>query len=306
MGYSTSIYGVIPMKDKAKLPSIAVIGGDKRARYIAKMLAEDGFEVGTALLGRDIDVREMSVDFALKCDVVILPTPATKDGENLFAPEAEDKVNLVDIISGARAGTLLLGGNLGESAVNSASLRGVRVRDYFSRDGVAEANAVPTAEGALAIAMQNSDITVSGSRCLVIGCGRCGRALARLLRGCDADVTVSSRKRKDRLWTWANGCHTVNTGEIAEKAEQFDYILNTVPVRVVDAGVLRKMREDALLIELASGAAGVDMTAAAQLGRRAIFAPALPGKCAPKTAAQILYRSIISILTEEFSWIDFD
>ena len=216
------------MKDKAKLPSIAVIGGDKRARYIAKMLAEDGFEVGTALLGCDPEVREVSVGDALKCDVVILPTPATKDGENLFAPESEDKDNLVDIISGAREGTLLLGGNLGESAVNSASLRGVRVRDYFSRDGVAEANAVPTAEGALAIAMQNSDITVSGSRCLVIGCGRCGRALARLLRGCDADVTVSSRKRKDRFWTRANGCHTVNTGEIAEKAEEIDevYFLN--------------------------------------------------------------------------------
>ena len=174
------------------------------------------------------------------------------------------------------------------------------------RDGVADANAVPTAEGALALAMDNSDITVSGSSCLVVGCGRCGRALAKLLRGCGADVSVSSRKRKDRFWTRIHGCHPVETGELAETIEQFDYIFNTVPVRVVDAGVLQRMREDALLIELASGAAGMDMTAAAQLGRRAIFAPALPGKCAPKTAAQILYRSIISILTEEFSWIDFD
>lgn len=294
------------MKDKAKLPPIAVIGGDKRAHYIAELLASDGFEVGEALLSADGDASKMTFDAALKCGVIILPTPVTKDGETLFAPRAEDKVALVDIIQGVEKGTLLLGGNFAEPIVKSASLRGVKARDYFLRDGVADANAVPTAEGALALAMDNSDITVSGSSCLVVGCGRCGRALAKLLRGCGADVSVSSRKRKDRFWTRIHGCHPVETGELAEIIDRFDYIFNTVPVRVVDAGVLQRMREDALLIELASGAAGVDMTAAAQLGRRAIFAPALPGKCAPKTAAQILYRSIISILTEEFSWIDFD
>ncbi len=292
------------MNDKVKRPSVAVVGGDRRAHYIAKMLADDGFEVGAALLSSDGDIRQLSLGDALKCRIVILPTPTSKDGEFVFAPEAEDKVRLVDIISGVGAGTVLLGANLADTFVSAASLRGIDALDYFSRDDVAKANAVPTAEGALMLAMQNSVRTVAESNCLVIGCGRCGRALAKLLRGCDADVTVSARRSKDHLWSITHGCHAVQTADIAEEIGRFDYIFNTVPVRVVEVGVLSEMRKDALLIELASGAAGVDMTAASQLGRQAIFAPALPGKCAPLTAAQILYRSIIGILTEEFMWIN--
>lgn len=292
------------MKDKVKRPLVAIIGGDRRAHYIAKMLADDGFKVGTALLNSDSDIRQLSLSDALKSKIIILPTPTSKDGEFLFAPEAEDKARLVDIIIGVASGTILLGGNLADAFVSSASLRGITVRDYFLREGVAEANALPTAEGALMLAMQNSVRTVAGSSCLVIGCGRCGRALAKLLRGCGADVTVSARKRKDHLWSITHGCRAIQTADIAGEIGRYDYIFNTVPVRVVEVGVLSKMREDALLIELASGAAGVDMTAAKQLGRQAIFAPALPGKCAPLTAAEILYRSIIGILTEEFMWID--
>ena len=44
-------------------------------------------------------------------------------------------------------------------------------------------NAVPTAEGAVQIAMQELPITISQSRCLIIGNGRIGKALHTRLRG---------------------------------------------------------------------------------------------------------------------------
>ena len=292
------------MKQPGRMPSVAVIGGDRRTEILAQRLAEDGMDVCVASLKGQPKAPCLPLDEALKRKILLLPLPVSQDGETLYAPQSEDKTALADIVSRLMPGTLLLGGNIRDALKREAVLRGVRVRDYAAREGVAKANAVPTAEGALALAMEHSERTVGGSQCLIIGCGRCGRALAKLLRGCGARVTVSARKRRDSFWTRVHGCRPMKSAALAEGFAQFDYIFNTVPVRVVDAGVLRQMRKDALLIELASGASGVDMTAAAELERQAIFAPSLPGKCAPLSAAQILYRSILDILTEEYKWID--
>ncbi len=290
------------MKKQGKTPTVAVIGGDKRMGYIAELLEKGGVDVTVALLDGAEGVERVPLSQALACEMIILPTPVSKDGETLFSPQSEESVQMVDIISKLRAGVSLLGGSIPKDMQKSAALRGVRCVDYLEREGVAAQNALPTAEGALMLAIQNSEITVSGSSCLVIGCGKCGRALARLLRRCGASVAVSARKNKDHLWSRLHGCEAVETGALAEIFPRFDFIFNTVPVRVVDARLLELMRTDGLLIELASGASGVDMTAAQRLKRRAIFAPSLPGKYSPRTAAEILHRSINGILTEEFMW----
>ena len=58
---------------------------------------------------------------------------------------------------------------------------------------IAILNSVPTAEGAIQVAMENTEITIHNSRCLVMGFGRCGTTLARSLLALGARVTVCSR-----------------------------------------------------------------------------------------------------------------
>ena len=72
--------------------------------------------------------------------------------------------------------------------------------DYSKREEFAVRNAVPTAEGALEIAMGEYDGMIAGSRCLVTGFGRIGKVLSGMLKGMGARVTVSARKPEDLAW----------------------------------------------------------------------------------------------------------
>ncbi len=288
-----------------KKPRIAVVGGDERSKRLAQRLAGDGWDVGAAALA-GAPVETLSLEQALERDVLILPLPVTRDGKTLHTPLWEDKIPLCRLLDGLRGGTLVLGGGMSDTLCHQARYRGCRARDYAAGDAVARANAIPTAEGAAALAMANSPITLHGSRCLVIGSGRCGRALAHLLKGMGAEVSLSSRRKRHTLWALLHGYRPVRTERLDRLADGYDFLFNTVPVQVVTAGVLERMRPDALLIELASGSAGVDGEAAERLGRRVLAAPGLPGKVAPQTAADILYRAIQGMISEEFPWISYE
>ena len=70
-----------------------------------------------------------------------------------------------------------------------------RLVELFDRDDVAIYNSIPTAEGAIMMAIQNTDITIHGSSCMVLGLGRTGFTLARSLQGLGAKVMVGVRLR---------------------------------------------------------------------------------------------------------------
>ena len=155
------------------------------------------------------------------------------------------------------------------------------------------ANAVPTAEGALQLALESTDHTLHDSRCLIIGYGRIGRLLAL-----GAEVTVSARKYGDLAWIEAWGCHSVQTGALTGQLDRFDLIFNTAPALILDGPRLRETREDCVIIDLASAPGGVDREATKRLPRRVIPAPGLPGKAAPRTAAAAIRDSVYHILEE--------
>ena len=80
-----------------------------------------------------------------------------------------------------------------------------------------------------------------------------------------------------------------------------DVIFNTIPVPVLTGAVLDKVPPGALIIDLASAPGGVDFQRAANIGVKAILAPGLPGKVAPKTAGRILAKVITGLLYEEMA-----
>ena len=78
----------------------------------------------------------------------------------------------------------------------------------------------------------------------------------------------------------------------------YDIIFNTVPACVLDAQKLRRQSPDTLVIELASAPGGIDRATAAECGIRVIDAPSLPGKTAPKTAAEYIKEAVYNMLEE--------
>ena len=80
---------------------------------------------------------------------------------------------------------------------------------------------------------------------------------------------------------------------------KFDIIFNTIPALVLNRNELIKIRNDALVIDLASKPGGVDFDAAKELGIRVIWALSLPGRVAPVTAGIIIKDTIINMMREE-------
>ena len=286
-------------------PTIALVGGDERSRLLAAQLQGQGLSVGAAALAAP-GVPALTLSRALSRAVVVLPTPLTRDGATLVAPDSERELPLADLLAKVRPGARLIGGGIPEEFRRAAKAKGCPVHDLLADEGVARANAVPTAEGALALAMEHSDITLAGARCVVVGSGRCGRALAVRLRALGARVTLTARKGRHHLWAICHGLRPQNTVTLSRALSDCDFLFNTVPAPVVDEEVLAALPPSALIIELASGRAGVDFAAAQALGRRALYAPGLPGKVAPRTAAAILGDAVTAILREEYPWINCD
>ena len=173
-----------------------VVGGDMRQAKLAELLAGDGHTVHTFGLDiplPDVDRADGLTGIAL-ADCVVLPLPAAGEGAMLNAPLSTASHPLAEVLDALRPGQLVCAGMVGKSLKKMAAERNLVLRDYFAREELAVLNAIPTAEGAIQIAMEELPITLHDARVLVVGFGRLGRALAPRLRALGARVGVSARR----------------------------------------------------------------------------------------------------------------
>lgn len=278
-------------------PAVSILGGDMRQVYLARLLQEDGYLTVTWGLEQGGAPNGVPLEQALESDLLLLPMPVCRNGK-LHLPLAEAQLDVERLWPKLRYDQLLLGGMTGELSPRLMADYGLTLLDYYAREDTQTANAVPTAEGALQLAMEASDRTIHGSRCLVVGCGRIGKLLANRLAALGAKVTVSARKYGDLAWIRAWGWQGVQTGALDGTLERFHFIFNTVPALVLDRDRLREIREDCVILDLASAPGGVDWQEAQRLSLRAAAAPGLPGKTAPRTAAAAIRDSVYHILEE--------
>ena len=273
------------------LKTIAVLGGDARQRYLAERLMAGGFCVETYQVPGLPDSRTGLHAALSRAHAAALPMPALTK-ENWIRAEPRP-IPLVSVLESLSPGTLVFGGPF-EAAAETFAQYPVVLSDYTRSPALAAGNAVPTAEGAIQLAMERLPITLSGSRCLVVGFGRIGKALAARLRGLFAHVTVAARKPEDRALAAALGCTPETVCRYSRGLAQYDCIFSTVPAPVFRAEHLAAMRPDCLIVDLASSPGGLPADTAPFDAPVYLPAPGLPGKAAPATAAALLYDHILA------------
>lgn len=279
--------------------SFAVIGGDMRQLYLAESLKNDGYNV--VLYGFDMKgdtVCDNDIEKAVgQSDAVILPLPCILNDKSLNAPFSPRKIFFSDSLLNTLCRKPLFVG-MSKRLINAyPALKAADIYDYAARDDFAVLNAVPTAEGALELAMREYEGTVFGSRSLVTGFGRIGKILSRRLLSLGSRVTVCARKPSDLANIEITGCRALSFENI-KAACDCDLIFNTVPAVIFDSALLDNIRKNALLIDLASLPGGIDLDHAGRLGIKAHRALGLPGKCAPKSAGEIIKKTVLSIIEE--------
>lgn len=288
------------MKD---IKSFGIIGGDKRQLFLAKSIYDSGYAVmiggfdklqsfGNFVLG---DIKAV----AAKCDVLIFPVPSVRADGSINTPFSDECTVLDDELIGIMLKKPIFIAMKDKFLKAYPQLENAEIFDYAEKDEFAILNALPTAEGAVEVAMKNFEGTVAGSQCLITGYGRIGKVLAEMLKNLKADVTVSARKPSDLAFAQAFGYDGINTNRLSE-VRNFDLVFNTVPSMIFDRELLSNTDKNTIIIDLASLPGGVDFEAAHTLGIDAVRALALPGKCAPKTAGEIIKKTVFNTIEEVY------
>ncbi len=257
---------------------LCLIGGDRRLLYLCELLKKASHTV--YYIGARENALSPYLEGAVsECDVLILPTPMSRDG--VFLSGSDLKIET--LVAMLPEKTAVFGGRLDPRLHN-----GVRpLIDYLSDESFTLRNALLTAEGVLRMVYESSETAISDLSFLLYGYGRISTFLTSRLLSLGARVTVVARKDSARKEAKALGAMAIDFSETPPEA---DYAVNTVPHPFVFASLppVKTLIDLAVLPKEAfpSGEAEV------------VSAPALPGKFFPKSAAKILYDTTIRKIGE--------
>lgn len=148
---------------------------------------------------------------------------------------------------------------------------------YFTAE-----NGAITAQCALRLLLEETEDTLDHSRVLILGWGKIGKCLARMLRGLGAEVTVYARKEADRAMLTALGYGTA--AEVPGIHPEI--VVNTVPALLTET-----VNPGTVYLDLAS-LPGIG-------GDRVIRARGLPGKLAPAASGRLIAGTVLRYLGEE-------
>jgi dipicolinate synthase subunit A len=285
-----------------------IAGGDLRYITLASKLAEDsenfvsavGFDSGAFSLtnGNCRHIANIHM-LAERADCLILPIPVTIDGENVNTPFYSKSLPIKELVPFVKNSGKVFGARFDSEISALFEGAGLSVIDYSRREDFAVMNAVATAEGAIGVAMEELDCTVSSRKILVLGMGRIAKTLLKMLRAFSPEVTAAARKTSDIAWAEILGGKGIHLNDLFENTAalaEYDLIFNTIPSMVLNEERLGKLNKHALIIDLASKPGGVDFAAAKRLGIKTEWALSVPGKVAPVTSGCVIAQTITNIL----------
>jgi len=283
------------------LRNFAVVGGDKRNVALAEMLFKLGHGVkmyGFTNYERETPMQCKNIYETISgAEYVIGPIPCAHNMV-LNAPFHDIPVLVEDVFRLIKPSQTLIAGYIKPEIISLADKYGIIAIDMLSREELLVQNAIPTAEGAIKIAIEETDITLHGNNMMVIGYGRIGTVLSGMLRGMGA--VVSTVVNSNRAAALAKSCshRVIGIEDMEGQLKEADVIFNTVPKILLDKRNMKHIREDTLIIDLASPPYGVDVDAARDFGLKVLFTTSLPGKIAPVTTAGYILETINHIIDE--------
>ncbi len=285
--------------------NFTIIGGDLRIIKLAKMLAEDGSKVYTYGVEKAEELKENKniitcnklQDAVKNSEVIIGPIPFSSNGKDINSPFSDKTISIRELMHVINA-KILIAGSIAPEVYNLANDEYIEIIDIMKREELAVLNTISTAEGTIEIIIANTNKIIHGSKILILGFGRIGKVLARKLAGLSAKVTCAARKDEDLAWIRAYGHMETNINTIGENLSEFDVIINTVPHLILTEDKIKYVKDDCLLVDLASNPGGIDKKAAKNKNIRLLWALALPGKVAPVTTAEFIKDTVYNILKE--------
>ncbi|MGB7606585.1 MAG: dipicolinate synthase subunit DpsA [Lutisporaceae bacterium] len=287
-------------KGGCKTMNFLIIGGDDRLVELANIFSGKGYNIYTYGMEKAVGCQAKnftSLDEAVsECNVIIGPIPFSKELNKVNSLYTEEVIKIDSLFSKIIPDKMLFFGALNKNSRELAEQNNIKYTDYYYEESYQILNAIPTAEGAIALMVSETEKTVFGCRVLILGYGRIGKLLSEYTKALGAKVYVEARKDADLTWIKAKGMNAVHLNDLDDYIGEMDIIVNTVPALIIDSNKLELVKKEALILDLASLPGGVDFTAAKQMGVKTIHALGIPGKIAAKSAAEYIYDTVMKQL----------
>lgn len=276
-----------------------VIGGDIRQMYTAEYLAAAGYSVFCYGVENISEKGAKNIEDVLEnSKIIIAPIPFSKDGKNLFIRNSYKRIENWQFASMIPKGKLVFSGAINKDTARIIKEKGSMPVDILCNPIVEKYNTIATAEGTIAEAIACHPGFIWDSECLVVGYGKCGKQIADDLSALNASVTVCARRTEIRRLAENNGYSAIDFPQLSHQMEKFEYIFNTVPQMVLDECVLRNVRRNAIIIDIASMPGGVDFDAAKKMDIKCRHCLGLPGKYCPGALAKIYVEQILDSINK--------
>ncbi len=275
----------------------AIVGGDERYWILAGLLAAENFSVcacGFELMTEDAaEVDRMPLPEAVsQAESVILPLPATKDGETVCAQFSKEPI-CFDELSPLLGGKRIFAGQARKLVGMRPELAERELTDYSVQEAFLLKNAYLTAEALLMLSINTLRRTLLACPVLITGFGRIGRYTAQLLSSAGADVYCATHTADKHAIIADEGFTPLTYSEAAAQADSFELVINTADALVVSGAIIRRLKNTAVILEAASLPGGIDSDAAEFYGIKIVPASGLPGKYSPITAAEIIRDTVL-------------
>ncbi|MHB1654578.1 MAG: dipicolinate synthase subunit DpsA [Desulfitobacteriaceae bacterium] len=289
---------------------LAIIGGDDRELYLIPELQKLGAYIVGVGLEKAPPIQGLTLVGSLleavnQVDVLLFPMFGTDERGLVKAKYGNSPIVLnKEVLQAIPARVPLFIGWARQALRSAADMMGIRIIETANLSDLAILNSIPSAEGAVQMAMEATSITIHRSESFVIGLGRCGWTIARMLIGMGAHVTGVARKPADLARATEMGVNPVHVSDLEDRIGQAEIVFNTVPALILDRVILEKMSRDAVIIDLASIPGGTDFEYAQMCGIKALLAPGLPGIVAPKTAGKILAQVYPQLILRQLAAVN--
>lgn len=284
--------------------TVAVVGGDlrmlehmRRARAAGAVVQHYGSVPGAeAAAGRP---QAASLKDAVRgAKIISCPIPGVGTDGSLFAKYTDEQLLMTpDVLAGAAPGALMFTYRDTPQLIEWAKGTPVEVIGYGEDDELCILHAIPTAEGAIKVAVENTDETLLGMPVLCFGLGRVGTSVAQAFDAMRARVTVTARNPAQLARATAMGLDTVPLSGLLDVIDRFSLVVSSASNRVVTREMIERMRPDVLIMDLCSPPGSVDFDAAKALERRVVWARAQAGT-APRSAGAHEWQVLMRIVRE--------
>lgn len=260
----------------------AVVGGDMRFAHLVRMLQESGREA-EGFLQQEAGGRNLPLEDLKKYDCIVSNYP-------MRWPLSSQQISQEKIMENIAPGSVLL---LCGPRFPKERRWDLQYINLWEDEILLRENAWLTAEAAVGSVLGSLHGKMEKKNCLIVGYGRIGQALAQILTGMHAKVTVATGKAQKCSRIEQDGATAVMYADLKGELPGQKLIFSTPPSLVLGEEELKCVDRDAVLVDLASPPYGIDLDAAQDLQLHAVREPGLPGRWCPLSAGRAILNALI-------------